>query len=998
MRAFPAWILFIALFTSTVLSAQPWKFTSDHLTVDDGLSENTVWSMIQDSDGFLWLNTQAGLTKFDGYEFSRMAASSRQASTDIIGPIIESRDKRSLWIGSTAHGLYRFDRSNLKFEQVPPLAHDSIEINRPGNQNICALYEDNSGIVWLGTDHALNSYNPRTGSVTRFLAPSDDLKTMQTLKLYAITGVNDSTLWLGTYRGLYAFNKNTREFLRVVIAKESVPVYAVCRSSQNHLWIGTNGNGALRVDAAGKMLARLLDKEDVCTIYDDGSSLWFGTVSGKLLLYDERTGQGTPIQYDKPAQAVHQITAVVRDESGVVWIGTVGGGLYTLSPKQIEFALHQFAQKGKSVSPALKAIWSIAEFRDHSIWLGTGKGLAVLDTKGEVYRSVAHPSAEFPVRAIIEEENTVYLGLLEGGIASWERGTNVWNRYTYDTGSKPYFGENNVYCLLNDRRGNLWVGTNGGFIERFDKMNRTFSSYDKGHWDKWVLSLCEDRGGRIWIGTWASGIAEFDRTSGTFTYHTPFPLIDPLTSSDRVSVIHASDRDSNLLWLGTIEGGLLRFETDSKQFTALTEHDGLSSNTIYGILEDDFGNLWMSTNKGISRFDPRTNAFTNFDVNDGLQGNEFNLGAYLKGSDGTLYFGGDNGVNSFKPEANVDSHPPRVFLTGISVFGAPMKFDTPLSDVPVIELDYNRNQLTFNFLGVHYRNPAKNTYAYKLERHDSSWSNTGAKREASFVRLEPGEYVFKVKAANSDGVWSEPRTIRVSILSPLWQRPWFYVLSAVLIAMAGYSLRSYVDRVKRTMKQTLDANMHDDVNPHLSKISEELRNLAARLSEAPAEAKKHLQKIETEMDATAKEISALAGQFDPGKTSLFDLAVSLKDFSDHLFDDGNIAFELKGLSEEFEHIKLPVGWRLNIVRIFKEAMHNAMKHAGCANIILTMAITDHTLCIELCDDGQGFDADNLSRISGLKNMRTRAAELGGELEVSSQNGCGTKVRFSARLP
>jgi ligand-binding sensor domain-containing protein/signal transduction histidine kinase len=916
-----------------------------------------------------------------------------------------------LWVGSTTHGLYRFDRHAGTFTQAPPLMHDSLELYRPGNQNARSLFEDNDGIVWIGTDHALNSFNPHAGSVARFLVPSSDLQTKQPLQVYSISGGSDSTLWLGTQRGLYSFNKRRNAFIHIPITDKDLPVYAVCLKSENELWIGTEDRGALRLDASGKIVSRLLDTEDVCTIHDDGRYLWFGTVSGKVLMYDERTGQGQSIHYTEPAQAVHQITAIVRDESGVALIGTVSGGLYKLTPKKIEFTLYRFAQSGKNVSPALRAVWSIAELHDRTILLGTGKGFAILDAKDEVYRTVTLPSARLPVRAILEEKNIVYAGLLDGGIARWNRGTNAWNQYTYDPGNKRYYGENNVYCLLNDRHSNLWAGTNGGFLERFDKMKGTLSSYDNGRWDKWILSLCEDRMGRIWVGTWASGIAEFDRNSGTFTYHTPFPLHDSLASSDRVSTIHASVRDSTVLWLGTLGSGLLRFNTETKQFAAYGEHDGLPNSTIYGILEDDFGNLWMSTNKGISRFDPRTKSFTNFDVSDGLQGNEFNLGAYLKGSDGTLYFGGDNGVNSFKPESDVDAHPPKIFLTGIRVFGAPMEFDIPLSEVPAIELDYNRNQLTFEFIGLQYNNPRENQYAYTLEGYDSVWNTIGTKRDVSFARLEPGEYVFKVKAANSDGVWSEAAAMNVHIARPIWKQKLPYIILILALLLICYAVYRYklnieirraleLERVRNEVeehsRQRLQRSVHDQLAGQAAHVARKVEDL---LDEPDARNPVSLHEISESVSMLINQLRNLNWQIDPTKDSLFDLLSQLKHYGENLFLKTPITFVLAGVRPEYQEVRLPVEWREELLLMFEEAMNNVFKHGGpCTSATLAVAWTDGLLELCLTDNGQGFDEEQCAWKNGLLHIRERASLLAGTLTVRSGKGRGTEICFSGKLP
>jgi signal transduction histidine kinase len=269
--------------------------------------------------------------------------------------------------------------------------------------------------------------------------------------------------------------------------------------------------------------------------------------------------------------------------------------------------------------------------------------------------------------------------------------------------------------------------------------------------------------------------------------------------------------------------------------------------------------------------------------------------------------------------------------------------------------------------------------------------------------LLPGDYAFSVKAANSDGVWSEPIQMHVRIAHPYWTTWWFYVLIAAFGGTAallffGFS-RRLARKVKIKMREEFGENVHDGINPHLSILSGEATKLEELLKDASPEARSRARKLVDNLHIASKEIDHLVGQFSPGKESLYELAVSLKDFSDHLFDDANVAFELKGVSKDFEDVTLPLEWRLNIHRIFKEAMHNVLKHAKeTSRVSLSFALTDRRLCVELADNGKGFDEDALERVNGLRHMRARACELGGKLEIATGNGCGTKVRFTAKLP
>lgn len=842
--------------------------------------------------------------------------------------------------------------------------------------------------------------------------------------LFQINGVN---IVAGTSRIFEGRSGSEAEIFLVLKLNERIHNVAVCAKQKCWLFVnytiissqvsgvidgrrlGVEQQGTLQVDKRGNILANMYDGEVVCALYDDGVSLWSGTVSGKVFRYDGKKEQATSVHYTGSGEAAHQVSCILKDWAGIVWISTLGGGAYKLTPKHIEFVLHQH-KNGRQAQPSQRAIWSIAEFSDHSIWLGTGRGLAVLGKKG-VYADAPGSTLGYPVRAILEENDIVNIGMLENGLVRWKRSTNTWKHYMH-TDSTRNITTMNIYSIMRDRGGSLWLGTNNspGLLEAFDPASGAFAAFGVERWDRWTLSLWEDRKGRLWVGTWASGIAEFNRPDGTFIFYAAHPSSDMLHATDRISVIHESARETDVLWLGTLEGGLLRFDSAKKEFTSYTENDGLASNAIYGILEDDFGNLWMSTNKGISRFDPRTKAFTNFDVNSGLQGNEFNLGAYLKASDGTLYFGGDNGLNSFKPGVDVNPVPPRVFVTRVSVFGAPIKHEMPLSEMGGIELDYNRNQVTFSFVGLHCGDPARNRYACMLEGYDTVWNNIGTKREASYANLQPQDYAFKVRAANSDGVWSEPVSISLHIGLPIWKQKWLYAVLTLVIVGSIYGVYRYkvtievqraldLERVQKEVegraRQRLQRSVHDQLAGQAANVARKVQDLM----DTPVSRIEGLQEIEESVNMLINQLRNLNWQIDPTKDSLFDLLAQLKQYGENLFLRTTINFVLVGVKEEFQSIKLPPEWREELLLLFEEAMNNVAKHAaGCTTAGLTVHYDDGFLQVTLSDNGIGFSEVHSEKKNGLLHMQERGVALGGDVTIRSNGGTGTRVSFKGKLP
>lgn len=654
------------------------------------------------------------------------------------------------------------------------------------------------------------------------------------------------------------------------------------------------------------------------------------------------------------------------------------------------------------------AVWSTLESRDGTVWVGTGNTLCRLDIAGGQYREVAGAPHGYQVRAILEDGNTLWLGLLYGGLACWDRQNDRWTRYMHDPNDPKSLASNLVYALYKDKAGILWIGTNDGGLECFDSATASFKNYSPRPDLKWITAICEDGARTLWLGMWNGGLAKFDRATKAFTLYSPHPSERERQLRDRVLAVHQSECDANILWLGTLGGGLLRFDKTTRTFSDFTENDGLASNSIYGILEDDFGNLWMSSNKGISRFDPQTSAFTHFDVTDGLQGNEFNYGAYFKSRDGTLYFGGDFGLNAIRPRADVNRVPPEVFLTAFKKFGTPVVFDVPLNQQREIALPHSDNVIGFAFTGLHFKNSKANHYAYKLEGYDAEWIRIGTKREAGFVNLQPGDYVFNVKAANSDGVWSEPRSLRIHIASPLWKSWWFHVVWVGALGLLGYGwhrgrIRRAIalERMRRDeeerLRQQLQEDVHDYVSGHAARIvqmSKEMKDEhGKRLSTAS------LSSIADHADSLLRELGNIQWTLDPKKDSLFDLIAHLQTSGNALFPEESVTFRLVGVHERYENVKLPLVWRKELPLLFHEAMNNVVKHAdGCTHVTLSTELKENLLAMCLSDDGNGFDEHACERKNGLVHMRERAERLNGELQVHAAKNKGTVICFIGKLP
>jgi signal transduction histidine kinase len=443
----------------------------------------------------------------------------------------------------------------------------------------------------------------------------------------------------------------------------------------------------------------------------------------------------------------------------------------------------------------------------------------------------------------------------------------------------------------------------------------------------------------------------------------------------------------------------------------ITELQGLADNTVYGILQDAEGFLWVSTNNGLSRFNPSNGQFMNFSVKEGLGSNEFNLGAQCIGRDGKLYFGGHKGFVGFVPSLGTNPVPPHLVLESVHAFGKSL-YGLSAESIPhALEFSHDARFFSFQFAALHYKDPAKNLYSFKIEGLDTAWSQPSTYRMVDYASIPSGIYSLRARSANCDGVWDmDGVVIPIIVRAPYWGTWWFAASTlAFLTFVAGISYRikfrrdlaeeRKAQKGQEVLRKKLAADFHDELGAHAAKIAFSANLLHANTNERFSKQDEHLSQIAWHASLLMKEMREMAWQLDPQKDSLMDLAVHLKDFSEELFESTQIAFRTVGLTASFENLALPMEWRQQLLRIFKEAMTNVIKHAtGSRNVSLSFLVVDRSLRMELSDDGNGFSPLAASQGNGLKNMEFRADQIGGVLTITSTKGAGTNVRFEGQLP
>jgi len=1018
-----------------IISIQ-WAISADtpffeQLTVDDGLAQNGVECILQDRQGYLWFGTRGGLSRYDGYDFLNYVhnpVDSHSISSNSVFALFETA--RYLWVG-TVGKLNLLDKSTNRFTSLPIYAVSSIT-------------RDAQGTIWLGSlTHGLYAIDS-TARHWRHYTPNNSA--IADCTITALLADLQGFLWIGTqYSGLYRLdtrqsNLTPRTFRHIPGDSHSLSsdfITSMCRDEHDNFWIGTRDRGLNYMTRDGKVVRfrhlsnkkNTLSEDEIRSLYYEPKTqtLWIGhynkgitrmriTAHQEFIFthYDARFFQSGHLDRDC-------VKTIYQDFSGLLWLGTHGSGIYKMIPSAIKF--HTVRHQAKQSDARFhNQVWAFYAPNKDSVWIGTSRGLTLYTGSNALEDHPLIPrhnrKFDFEIRSVLPAgPGCLWLAFLGKGLYQYHYPERRLIPFPWEKPILPMH-ETNLYALYDDGQKYLWIASNGGGLVKFDKIRKTFTSYNIRYSKNsdplshgWVITIAPDATGNLWLGTWKNGLIKFNPRNGRLRHFVSDSKNSAGLNNNTVFCLHFSKADPHILWLGTYGGGLNRMDTTSGTFQHYTIKNGLPDNVIYGLVEDRFNRLWLSTNKGLSCFDPQREFFKTYTIKDGLPSNEFNLGACYQNEQGRIFFGTSNGFVYFDPEYELNSVPPRLRLTAFKKYNQIVAFPESLNRLKEISISSRDKVISFEFTALHFKNSAQNQYAYKLEGFDTDWNYCGTRRQAVYTHLPAGDYIFRVKAANCDGFWNETGlSIPLHILPPFWLKTEFLIISALLLLLllfTGY--RMHIKRLIAIEKAKLEegerlrrkmaADFHDELGHRVTKISLLSKIALKEIAGNGRPIKSFLHQISENADGLFSEMKELVWELDPQKDSLYNLLSQLKSFSSQLFDTTDIAFQIEGLTPHLENMKLSMEWRQNLLRIFKEGMTNILRHAAdCKNVRLRVVCEEETLQLSLTDDGPGFDIRTSSEGNGLRNMRQRAQKINGTLRIESNPGQGTKIIFTAKLP
>ena len=833
---------------------------------DAGLSAGGVMAITQDRQGFLWLGTEDGLDRYDGYELRHYVhdrARDGSLPNNWVATLAEDPDG-TLWVGTDGGGVVGL-QANGNFEELPPM-HGQAPIGAQEKVRIVRL--DTHGVMWVGTRAAGLLMIDRAGQRTARFRHGDNASTLSSDSVYSVIEDRSGTIWVGTSNGLDRLDpatglieRQTTALSRLTDAHGDLSVTALLEDQHGDLWVATS-QGLFRRDAESGTFESYRNRaadpnslpgDHVQALLQDGAGrLWIGTSAG-LALY-ERAGDVFTNYHHDPADAAtlpdDYVVSLYEDRGGLLWVGTKTGGVAKWNSRSWSFG-HHTGVSGTGLRDT--DVSAFAVDAAGILWIaGLGTGIDAVDHQHgttQHYHHVPNDPTSLPddgvTTLLFDHQGSLWVGTMTAGLSRLDLKHHRITTFEHDPNDPTSVGAPGVMSLLEDSSGRLWVGTYGGGLSLLDSASGHFKRYVMDTTNPRSLpsdratALVEDPSGRIWVGTDGGGLALLDPVSGQVTRFAHDPRQPHSVSANTVYAIRVDEHGH--VWVGTRGGGLDEVEgsaldPDSIRFRNYSEAEGLPNDTIYGIETGREGSLWLSTNRGLSRFDINTHEVRNFRAAHGLQGDEFNFGAHLRSPEGELFFGGPHGYNAFFPERlRFDEIPPPVVLTAFLKLNEPAPTAVPHERLRAIDLGYRDDVVSFEFAALDFASPQDNNYRYMLDGFDKGWVNAGAKHRVTYTNLAGGHYIFKVSAANSDGRWSNSAlTIPIEVQQPPWKTSWAYAAYVAAFGLLMFAVwNSQHKKLRREARYAL--RLEQDVRDRTSELAErnqELEQANHQLKEA----------------------------------------------------------------------------------------------------------------------------------------------------------------------
>ncbi|MEM1319779.1 MAG: two-component regulator propeller domain-containing protein [Bacteroidota bacterium] len=1057
----------LSLFFGQPLQAQPLRF--EHMAEKHGFLGNAVNDILQDEQGFLWIATPDGLGRYDGVEVVEYR-SDRNDATTISNNNIKNfwlAPGGEIWIG-TGGGLNCYDPQTAQFRR-----YYFEELDQPENSNyVLGIRGDHMGYIWYATYSGVYRLDPVSGEhISIALTPEKEENSFLEDLTWAIYEDQKKRLWFANKKGIVLYkNDGSFEFERI-IAQKGHPdglthdyIFDFTEQEDGTLWVSSHFGLYRVMEMEGRFKFKRyfhdpqndnsLSYDFIESFWAEGNErLWVSTWAGGLdeIWLPKAEGQDLRFihhQHDPTnplSLNLNKVNCSFRDRSGILWVGTKSGLDKVVESNWKVATVTPIKNDLRSLSHNI--VKSVLQDRRGNLWVGTLKGLNFLSKENWEKKNfefqVFHHDKNDP--ATISHDNI--FGMQEDSLGFLWLGT--YNGLNYiDLNSLPDrpvfrtlpFPDDKphtwVYNILEIQKGQYWISTYGGLVRmhfdpRKDREARLeIFEMDTQRNDALVNSmnfqLCKDRFGEYWIATFMGLSRHYQKEGKDYFDNYKLDRRDNSSlSSNSIICIH-SDKKGRL-WIGTRNGLNLAIRNNKEErvrFKSFGRAHGFPNDVIQSIEEDQQGRLWLGTNNGLIQFDPEA-ALNNqpavlrvLKEDDGLLSRGLVYRSATKINQDTLCLGTAEGLIYFNPLQLKDNpNLPEVRLTHLTISnqevrpentdGAILKKTISLTDTLILKHD--QNDITLAFAALDYANPSTNQYEYQLENYNKDWIFNAHNNIATYTNLPPGAFVFKVRAANNDGLWNEnPRMLHIHILPPWWKTWWAYggyllLFTTSLYLLIRWRVRRRIRKIEQqaqiqaaryeereALRKNNAADFHDELGHRLTKVSLFLE-LAEREAPNNTKLKKFLTKIKSNTTGLSEGIRDLIWSLDPQKDSLFQTLTRLQEFGDRLFEFSDIRFQLDRIDSSLEQIELEPDTRKQVLMIFKEAMNNTLKYSYAEKALLQTQVHNGHILIIFKDDGQGFDLTKATQGYGLKNMEERAERITAQLTIKAVKGEGTCI-------
>lgn len=1002
------------LLLSRPLWAQPESrsdYRIDHIGVNDGLTQGSVYHLLQDSRNFLWVGTQDGLNRYDGYRFRHYhpeeGDSTSISGINILG-IVEDGEQ-NLWIG-TDNGLNCYERAHDRFRRIP--ARD--DQGRPVRCRTVPFYADEEEVLFLSELQGLLRHDLNTGQTTVIRSDLKPLHEYDQLRSTVRTPSGD--VWLHASKGLIRYNLEKGTIDRYFSdhpdnrAGPPMAIFSFIVELSGRVWLGT-ANGLIRFDPKdGRYrIYKPSGNRPLSVVYsmtrDKLGRLWIGTQNTGVWIVNTNTGKFSQLDEftDVPKKlSQYEINLLYSDKQGIIWANTDPDGLARILPERYRFGgVHAHEELNRTRLSSF-IIRGFLEASPSEIWLATERGIDVLNRSDN--RVLRHyladvPRSNVPTRHVVkcltkDQRGQIWVGTV-GGVYEFLPKTQSFRKIPLPATNNNRVIENYVRKLTPVGQQTLIAATEDGAFA-LDIRQRTIRQLPILQ-DQNIFCFLQDKAGRLWCGTLLSGFYCYETLPMRPT-NRPRSVIRGLNGFTVLDIMEDTLRHT--VWMAT-DKGLAAVDLNTGKITLYGTREGLVNSFVYGILMDRNRRLWMSTNRGIARFDPTTHQFKNFDLSDGLQGYEFNGNAFLRASDGEMFFGGVNGFNRFYPERfRISSYTPRVHIFNLKVNEEPVERESYIGEASQLELSYDQNTLYLEFAALDFFSNGKNQYQYRLVGLDRDWVQAGSNTYVRYTKLPPGQYQFQVRAANKDGQWSPlVRKLDVRVYPPLWRNPWFLSMMVLLLGLLGFVwFRRRENRIRRQHQQNvrLAVDLQEQIKKNLA------RDLHDEIGTRLATLKLYVSRMKSPSDNGSGDIGMSARELISDIIS--DVRNLLRELNPRTLEQYGYVPAVEELLTRIDESTLQTRFyadrlpgrldgesEIMLYRITQELLNNTLKHANATLVDVKLMLEDHKLRLYYTDDGQGFDFFRTRRGLGIGNIESRVALLNGRIDWYTAPGSGTQV-------